>query len=151
MGIWWKIKIKIGHHFWRPIFDDKKLCLWAQKGSTVFKIGNQTEIKSLQNLEANFHTFNMSTIKYSKRFFIWTRNFWKKSNFWIFSLIKLYKKSCFSVFWPFCANLRQLSPSWGYKACREKLFGLFEMCVAGCGKKFLFWPPSRDLNPGFSW
>ena len=41
---------------------------WIAKLSTVFKIGNETEMKTLQSLEANIHTLDMSTYKYSQRF-----------------------------------------------------------------------------------
>ena len=94
----------------------------------MFKIDNQTEMKSLQKLETNFHTFNMSTIKYSERFFFWTRNFWKKLNFRIFSLIKLYKSHVFLFFDPFaptCANFHLV----GVIKHAERNFLAYSKCV----------------------
>ena len=119
--------------------------------STVFKIGNQTEIKSLQKLEANFHTFNMSTFKYNKWFLIWTRKFWKKSNFRILSLQNYIKCHVFLVFDPFaptCANFHLA----GVIKHAEINFWAYSKCLQqGAIKSSYFCLLSWDLNPGLSW
>ena len=114
--------------------NKKKLVLQSAKGRinfvqyTVFKIGNQTEIKSLQKLEANFHTLNMSTFKYSKQFWIWTKIFWKKSNFRILSLSNYIKSHVFLFFDPFaptCANFHLV----GVIKHAERNFLAYSKCV----------------------
>ena len=81
-------------------------------------------------MEGDFHTFNMSAYKYNKRFLIWTRIFWKKSNFRILSLQNFIKCHVFLVFDPFaptCANFHLAGVIkhaeinfWAYSKCLQQ-------------------------------